>query len=136
MEKILKRTKKQVVVVTVPINSPAGVPIEASIKLDPDYDLATGVQVCTGQGFSTSGVSYVDCGLRDNYGQIEDDCHMENLQASSSVAPNNKFKDVNIKSDGRTVYCRVIPPALNTVNAFTMQFIFRLEDTHQVVARL
>ena len=129
-----KRIKTQVVVVTVPNNSPAGVPVEASITLDKAYDSCTGLGVSIGQGFAGSGNNYVDIGLRDAYGQIEDDQHMEAFQASSGVAPDQKLKSLLIKNNNQVIYARVIPPVLTT-SQFTVQFRFRLEDTMEVVAR-
>lgn len=130
-----KRTKVQVIVVTVPNASPAGVPVENGAPLDKAYDSCTGLGVSIGNGFAGSGNTYVDVGLRDAYGQIEDDQHMEAFQASSAVAPDEKFKTVLIKNNNQIVTARVIPSVLTT-SQFTVQFRFRLEDTMEVVARV
>lgn len=129
-----KRIKTQVCVVIVPNGSLAGQAVEGQITLDKAYDSATGLGVSIGSGFAGSGNVYVDCGLRDAYGQIEDDQHMEAFQASSGVAPDQKLKTVLIKNGNQVIYCRVIPPILTT-SQFTVQFRFRLEDTMEVVAR-
>jgi hypothetical protein len=130
-----KRIKTQVLVVTVPNGSPAGVPVEGNITLDKAYDSATGLGVSIGNGFAGSGNTYVDIGLRDAYGQIEDDQHMEAFQANAGVAPDQKLKSLLIKNTNQVIYARVIPTVVTT-SQFTVQFRFRLEDTMEVVARV
>jgi len=130
-----KRIKTQVLVVNVPNASPAGVPVEGFLTLDKAYDSCTGLGVSLGDGFAGSGNDYVDVGLRDAYGQIEDDCHMEAYQADAGVPPDQKLKSLLIKNNNQVIYARVIPSA-NVTAQFTVQFRFRLEDTMEVVARV
>jgi hypothetical protein len=130
-----RKTRVQVVVVTVPNTSPAGAPIEAQITLDKAYDSAKGVAVSIGNGFATSGNTYVDVGLRDAYGTIVDDQHMEALQASSAVAPDNKYLSIDLKNNNQLIFARVIPPILTT-SQFTIQFRFLLVDDNEVIARV
>lgn len=128
-----RRPKYQILLVTVPNATPATTLIENNIRLDPDFKFCTGVAVSIGSPGTLQGPSYVDIGLRDSVGMVHDDCHIENWQASSAVRPDWKFKTFKIPTDGRNVFARVTTPALTTAQ-FQIQFIFRLEDSLEVVA--
>lgn len=128
-----KRFRYQTVLVTVPNASAAGGVVTNTITLDKSYDKCTGLAVSIGSGFAASGNTYVDCGLTDPYGTIFDDVHMEQFQASSGVAPDQKFLSTAIKNSNQLLTCRVIPPILTTAQ-FTVQFRFRLEDDDETVA--
>ncbi len=128
-----RRPKYQIQLVTIPNATVAGTLIEQQVRLDPDFSFCSGVAISIGQPGTLQGPSYLDIGLRDSVGMIHDDCHIENWQASSAVEPNKKFKDFNIPTDGRNVFCRVTPPLLTTAQ-MQIQFIFRLEDSLEVVA--
>ena len=120
-----KRIKQQTVTLNIPTTATPGAVIEQSIKLDQDYSHATGLAVSV-EG-TLSSLTHVNIGLRSPYGQELDPAHIENYQANASVNPNDKFKNIRIKTDGRLTYCQVIPPAA-PVAAVNIQFIFRLED--------
>lgn len=128
-----RRPKYQILLVTVPNAAAAGTLVENFVRLDPDYAFCTGVAVSIGTPGTLQGPSYVDIGLRDLVGMIHDDCHIENWQASAAVRPDWKFKTVKIPCDGRNVFGRVTTPALTTAQ-FQIQFIFRVEDSLEVVA--
>jgi hypothetical protein len=130
-----RKTRVQVLVVTVPNGSPAGVPIEGQITLDKAYDSCKGVAVSIGNGFAASGNTYVDVGLRDAYGTIVDDQHNEALQAYAGVSPDAKYLSIDLKNNNQLVFGRVTPPILTT-SQFTIQFRFLLTDDNEVVARV
>lgn len=130
-----RKTRVQVLVVTVPNASPAGVPIEGQITLDKAYDSCKGVAVSIGNGFAGSGNTYVDTGLRDAYGTIVDDQHMEALQANAGVRPDDKYLTIDVKNNNQLVFGRVIPSILTT-SQFTVQFRFLLTDQNEVVSRM
>ena len=131
--KRLGRLIEKVVVVVVPINSPAGVAIEGILDTDKDYQFVTGVDVQIGQpGSVQNAYQYLDFGLRDAQKEILGDSHMNHWISGVQVEPDNRFRRTRIKSDGRKVYARVIPPSIMTA-AMTVQFIFRFEDTNEVV---
>jgi hypothetical protein len=130
-----RKTRVQVLPVTVPNGSPAGVPIEGQITLDKAYDSCKGVALSIGNGFAASGNTYVDTGLRDAYSTIVDDQHMEALQASAGVKPDDKYLTIDLKNNNQLVFARVIPSVLTT-SQFTMQFRFLLTDDNEVLARV
>ena len=130
-----KRNKYQVVLVTVLNATAAGTLIEGLVRPDPDYGFVNGVAVSIGNPGSIQGGSYVDVGLRDSTGFIHDDCHMENWQANAGVSPKQKFKDILVPCDGRNIFARVTTNTLSTAQ-YQIQFIFRLVDTLEVIARV
>lgn len=130
-----RKTRVQVLVVTVPNASPAGLPIEGQITLDKAYNSCKGVAVSIGNGFAASGNTYVDTGLRDAYGTIVDDQHMEALQANAGVRPDDKYLTIDVKNNNQLLFGRVTPPILTTAQ-FTVQFRFLLTDDNEVLARV
>lgn len=113
----------------------AGTLVEALVRPDPDYGFVNGVAVSIGTPGTIQGGTYVDVGLRDSTGLIHDDCHIENWQANAGVSPNQKFKDILVPCDGRNIFARVTPAVLSTAQ-YQIQFIFRLVDTLEIVARV
>lgn len=142
---IRKKPKYQVVTVNVPSGTAAGTLIEGGIlggagggaqgvyRPDQDYQYIDGVAVNIAGALA--GVTYVDVGLRDSSGMVHDNCHIEQWQANAAVDPNNKYKQLLIPCDGRSVYPRVVVPALTT-GAFAIQFTFRLVDELEEIARV
>jgi hypothetical protein len=130
-----RKTRVQVLTFTVPNGSPAGAPVEGLITLDKGYDSCKGVGFSIGNGFAVSGNTYVDVGLRDAYGTIIDDQHMEALQASAAVKPDDKYLTVDLKNNNQLITARVIP-AITTTSQFTVQFRFLLTDDNEVLARV
>jgi hypothetical protein len=130
-----RKTRVQVLTFTVPNGSPAGVPVEGQITLDKAYDSCKGLGFSIGSGFAGSGNTYVDCGLRDAYGTIVDDQHMEALQADAGVKPDDKYLTIDLKNNNQLVFGRVTPPILTT-SQFTVQFRFLLTDDNEVLARV
>lgn len=129
----LRKAKYQVVTVVVPTTAVPGQVIEQQIRLDQDYSKAIGVSVSV-EG-TLSSLTHVDVGLRSPYGTEHDPAHIENWQANAAVAPNQKFKEINIKTDGRFTYCQVIPPAAPSA-IVRIQFIFKLVDDLEVIASI
>jgi len=130
-----KRFRIQTLIVTVPNLAPAGVPIEGAITLDRSYDTCKGVAASIGVGFAASGNVYVDLGIRDAYGTIYDDCHMEQFLANAGVAPDDKFLTSDIPNSNQSIFGRVVPSAAVTAQ-FTVQFRFLCVDSQELIARI
>ncbi|MFO0414910.1 MAG: hypothetical protein ACK52I_22280 [Pseudomonadota bacterium] len=126
----LRKTKYQVVTVTIPTTATPGNVIEEGIVLDKDFSHCDGVAVSVEGTLST--LSHVNVGVRDSYATLHDDVHIEQFQASSAVAPNEKFKDLFSVTDGRRVVARVTPPAAPAAQV-RIQFTFRLRDDLKVI---
>lgn len=122
-----KNIKYQSELITVDAAQAAGTTPEFDIRLDAKYTKCVGIQL---HEVSNGGIpnDYFGIGIKDKTGQLHDVVSHTSFIAATSVAPNERYKEVTIPIvQGRPLKLQVdIPAALATDLVFEIEF--KLEE--------
>ncbi|GHM98808.1 hypothetical protein WSM22_02980 [Cytophagales bacterium WSM2-2] len=131
-----KKPKYEVVTINVAAGTAANTPIEDNTyKPDKDYTKVIGVAVSLSNPLADVTAPFVFIGINDStQGVQHDDAPFEQFAASSAVNPNEKFKELEIPCDGRTVKSRVTTKVLSVSN-FSVVFTYKVVDEDVEIAR-